>query len=342
MARKATTRQRLDALASELEPALARAFREAVETIVSQVELRRLVEALDLGDVEAAIRVLRIDQVAYRPLQEALRQAFIGGGAAVTGGMPALREPDGGGRLVIRFDVRNPRAEAWLQRESSQLVTRIVEDQRQAIRQAVTAGMEAGTNPRTTALSIVGRVNPATGQRVGGIVGLTAQQEAFVRNARAELLSGDPAQMRAYLERTRRDARFDAAVRRAITEGRALTAAEADRLTARYADRLLALRGEVIARTETLAALNTAQREAFEQAIDSGGVARQDVRRVWRTAADERVRSSHQRLNGESVGMDEQFSNGLLYPGEPGGAPEEVINCRCWADMRIDFLSNIR
>jgi hypothetical protein len=187
----------------------------------------------------------------------------------------------------------------------------------------------------------VGRINRATGRREGGIVGLTSGQARSVELARQELLSGDPAALRNYLTRKVRDKRYDRAVLRAITTGEALPAETARRAAARYSDSLLRVRGETIARTESLASLNASSREAFMQAVESGAVREQDVRRVWRTASDSRVRESHARLNGESRGLNERFSNGLLYPLEPGAPAAEVVNCRCVIDTRIDFLANL-
>lgn len=40
-------------------------------------------------------------------------------------------------------------------------------------------------------------------------------------------------------------------------------------------------------------------------------------------------RPSHSAINGEVVNIDETFSNGLSFPGDPSGPPEEVINCEC-------------
>jgi SPP1 gp7 family putative phage head morphogenesis protein len=55
----------------------------------------------------------------------------------------------------------------------------------------------------------------------------------------------------------------------------------------------------------------------------------------WRTAKDNRVRSTHRVLEGEIVAIGTPFSNGLLYPGDTDGPIEEWINCRCTA---IAFL----
>ena len=55
----------------------------------------------------------------------------------------------------------------------------------------------------------------------------------------------------------------------------------------------------------------------------------------WVTVEDERVRDSHAELHGMVVPVGEEFPNGLMFPGDPSGPPEEVYNCRCtleWVD----------
>lgn len=50
----------------------------------------------------------------------------------------------------------------------------------------------------------------------------------------------------------------------------------------------------------------------------------------WVSSGDERVRESHQYLNGQIVPLSKLFSNGLEYPGDMlRGKAEEVIRCRC-------------
>jgi hypothetical protein len=239
----------------------------------------------------------------------------------------------------VRFDGRNPRAERYLAERSSGLIVEILEDTRDGVRAWVANSMVDGRNPRSTALDIVGRVNRATGRREGGIVGLTSQQMGYVANMRADL--ADPERMAGYFDRARRDKRFDGLVRRAMRDGKPLAQADIDRIAARYSDRLLALRGETIARTETIRGLNASRDEALRQLVDTGAVRRQDVRKIWRSTGDGRTRDTHMAMEGESVGIDEAFSNGLMYPGDPSGPAEETINCRCWLDQRIDFLANV-
>jgi HK97 family phage portal protein len=84
-------------------------------------------------------------------------------------------------------------------------------------------------------------------------------------------------------------------------------------------------RAERIARTETTAALNM----GYEESLKATGVRR----KMWVTAHDERVRESHQQMEGEIVDLDDYFvlpsGARLRFPCDPEGQPEEVINCRC-------------
>lgn len=251
--------------------------------------------------------------------------------------------------MVSRFDARNPRAERWLREHSGNLIEGIVEDGKDAVRLVLEAGQSDGRNPRATALDIVGRLNRATGRREGGILGLNSAQTDAVIRARADLLSGDPARLRNYLTRGRRDKRFDRLVTKAIREGRPVSRADADAITGRYKDRLLALRGETIARNETLAGLNAGKEEGIRQLIDAGKVQRSQVKKIWRATGDSRTRDSHMALNGVEIGIDEPFISPLtgaqmMYPHDTSrGAPaSEIIQCRCFYEVKIDYLSPFR
>lgn len=81
--------------------------------------------------------------------------------------------------------------------------------------------------------------------------------------------------------------------------------------------------------TMTNRAENQARFDANEQISEDFGVKRY---KTWITVGDERVRESHEGLDGMTIPIDEPFPNGLMYPCDPSGAPEEVCNCRCWLD----------
>ena len=336
----ASNRSNFDQLLDKYEPVLKAAFLDAIADIRNHVTLKLLVERLERGDVAGALDVLQIEREAFGKLELAFAEAYNAGGIDLADGLK-LRDPQGQ-RIVFRFAVRNPEAEAWLAEHSATMVTRIVEDQRQGIRQALTEGLAAGQNPRRTALDVVGRVSRVTGKREGGIIGLTAPQAEYVASARQEIVSGD---LRAYLARERRDKRFDGAVRKALAEGRALDAALVDRIIGRYADRLLALRGEMLSRTETMMALGKSRDDAMRQAIASGKVDPMLVTKRWRSASDDRVRHSHRALNGDEVGFYGAFQSpsgaSLRFPGDPDAPIRETSGCRCTLEYRVDYTAQL-
>ena len=79
------------------------------------------------------------------------------------------------------------------------------------------------------------------------------------------------------------------------------------------------------ARTAVTGAQNGGRFDAMERAKEEGV----GLKKVWMATLDDRVRDSHAILDGEERELDEEFSNGLLYPGDAEGEPSEVYNCRC-------------
>lgn len=85
-----------------------------------------------------------------------------------------------------------------------------------------------------------------------------------------------------------------------------------------------------IIRTEGHRVQQTSARDAQYAAKAKGA----DVLKQWDAALDGRTRDSHARVDGEIRELDEKFSNGLRFPGDPHGSAAEVINCRCTSDTR--------
>lgn len=86
------------------------------------------------------------------------------------------------------------------------------------------------------------------------------------------------------------------------------------------------------ARTMITAAQNTGRQKSYERASENGI----NLRKEWVATLDSRTRQSHRRLDGEIVGLNEKFSNGLAFPGDPNGSPSEVYNCRCTMVAALD------
>ena len=98
-----------------------------------------------------------------------------------------------------------------------------------------------------------------------------------------------------------------------------------------------------IARTEGHRIQCQAGMDACHKAKDMGA----DVVKQWDATLDARTRDSHAKVDGEIKELDEEFSNGLMFPGDTDGAAAEVINCRCallqrarWAlKEKVDYVT---
>ena len=81
------------------------------------------------------------------------------------------------------------------------------------------------------------------------------------------------------------------------------------------------------ARTMVTGAENKGRQDSYARASADGII----LDKEWIETNDKRTRHTHRHkpvgVGGEIVGQDEAFSNGLMYPGDPNGRPEEVYNC---------------
>lgn len=166
-------------------------------------------------------------------------------------------------------------------------------------------------------------------------VGLTAHQERIVNNYRRLLEKGSTDA----LERTLRDRKFDGVLSRSLKGGEPLTNKQIDRMSEAYRTKFKAYRAANIARTEALKAANNARYMAHKQAA-SQGMSEDTVIRTWHSMEDEKVRDTHEELNGQQVeGMDEPFESDsgalLMFPGDPTAPADEIVNCRCFVTYRM-------
>ncbi|MEC0125337.1 phage minor head protein [Paenibacillus pabuli] len=125
---------------------------------------------------------------------------------------------------------------------------------------------------------------------------------------------------------------------RAIKEGntpseRALLVQEISSLVATGEDGPFTMqRAQRISRTMSTAAANGGKLEGWKQSEVAKG-------KKWRSAAGARTRKTHRKANGQVVDLDKPFKVGkskLMYPGDPAGSPEEIINCRCTMQLVLD------
>ena len=79
------------------------------------------------------------------------------------------------------------------------------------------------------------------------------------------------------------------------------------------------------ARTMMTSAENKGRVDAYQELREMGI----NLKEVWVATLDGRTRKSHRWLHDTTKDEEGYYLNGLAYPGDPDGDPEEVYNCRC-------------
>jgi len=321
-----TTRKQIEELIARLEPTLRKAFQQALDDWRRNVDLDALADALKRGDIEAGIRAANIQPAALNGFLTAREAAFEAAGTVELSSL----------RLNIIFNARHLRGEQQLSHYGAQFVQAVSDDTRAMLRTSLTDSLSRGQGAKAAARGI------------RGMIGLTDSQAGWAINLRRKL-ENDPKGLLSEFAADGyklRDKRLDGIVRRAVKAEKPIAAADIEKIVTAYQNRAIRWRSENIARTETLRAVQAGNFEAYQQAVESGKIAAQNVRKVWNSAHDKRVRDTHRELDGESVGLNERFvsSSGarLRYPLDPAAPLSETAQCRCSLTYRVDHLANIR
>jgi hypothetical protein len=325
----------LQEIATAQQRAVTKAFTDAIQSVKDQAVMTEIAALLDRGDIEGVVSLLQLDPATFRPLENATLAAYEVGGT--TGASQVGRIPVAAGTLVARFNVRLPRAESWIRTLSSQRIVEIAEESKTVIRSVLRSALAQGQSPRTTALDLVGRIDPLTRRRTGGFIGLTESQAQWVVNARTELETLDPN----YLTRELRDRRLDGAFKKAIRDQVPLKARQIDTAITRLQARTLRYRGESIGLTESVNALRAGQNESIMQALEIGEIEQEFATKTWQDTGDGKTRIAHSIADGQTVKINQPFIVGgeaLDYPGDPAGSAGMIIRCRCRSIYKMDFV----
>lgn len=314
---------RIERVISAQEAGFIRAFLNAVQSVVDANTLDELETLLLQGRVEQALETLEIaGQAMGVQYGQAFSESAIDTARFLS--QQALT-------VTVAFDQTNTRAVDAMRRNQLRIVREFTNEQRDVTRSALIDGIERGLNPREQA------------RQFRNSIGLTRRQLASVQNYRRLLTEGRAGNLpsREALDRALRDRRFDRSILASIRDNAPLPPERVDRMVQRYTQRFLRYRSEVIARTEALRSAHEGTEEMYRQAIEAGVIDPREIVRTWVTARDERVRSSHSRLNGVTRGIGETWSGlggELRFPGDPNAPASETVQCRCIVTTRIMAL----
>lgn len=96
-------------------------------------------------------------------------------------------------------------------------------------------------------------------------------------------------------------------------------------------------RARTVARTEVVGAYNGGIYDAFSMIV-ANDPGTPWVKR-WLATDDQRTRPDHREADGQVVPFSQPFDVGgfaMMYPHDPDGPPQEVINCRCTPLLEIE------
>lgn len=299
----------LDNILREHEPLIRRSFLRMVAEMRNGVDIELVADLIESGQTNQALAIV---------LQGAPNIATASGAAFLAAAQSTARQIGTTlGQIVIDYDMTNAGAVAAMQRNRLDLVQAFTNQQTAATQEAIVQGIREGLNPREQA------------RRFRDSIGLTRKQSAAVANYERALrnLSSDA------LRNKLRNRADDAAVRRAIQDGQALSNDRILRMVERYRKRMIAHRATVIARTEALRSVHEGSEAMIQQSIDEGRLEHDQIVRHWFTAKDERVRGTHRTMHKQKRGQGEPFVSGagflLMRPGDSRAPASETINCRC-------------
>lgn len=223
----------------------------------------------------------------------------------------------------ISFDPGDPASAAAMRQLQLNLIREIGNVQREVIREALASALDQGLGAQEAS------------RLFKESIGLTSHQFGAVQNYRHLLVT----QNSDALHRALRDRRFDSTVRTSIATGTPLSSTQIDRMVDRYKSRMIDMRAETIARTESLRSTNMARQAAIGQMQEQTGLEDNRIKRIWNATMDSRVRDTHAEMNGQERGKEEPFVSPagfeLMFPGDPAAPAAEVINCRCVLTLEI-------
>lgn len=332
-------------LLAEYEPSVKRAFMASVTDLNANVDWRLLLSRLGAGDVEGAIAALNISPAAWAQYSSAVTDTFAASGAAVA---TQIRET-GIGSIGIRFDMTNPRAEAWIRENVANRVTAFTQEQVEVARETIEAGYSAGKGPRQIGTDLAGRTTRPGGPRQGGVMGLDGPRARRLSAVRDGMRTPDGVQSLVIKHRDgslslRYKVNKSTANRilSAYRKGEAVPADQRATSERQYQNALLQDRGDTIAQTETSNAVLGARDEEWNQLTESGQVQPGQVRKTWRhpRGATEDHRTDHRAMAGTTVvGIDATFDfpdgTRMRYPHDPAGGAKHNVRCACHAEYTV-------
>lgn len=336
-------------LLAEWEPQMRAAFMASVTDIQAGVDWPALLGALAVFNTEAAIAALNISPAAWAEYSSTMTAAYAKAGASTA----AQIQQAGIGGVGTRFNMTNPRAQAWIAENVGVSVAGFTREQVEVARKVIEEGYALGQGPRTIALDLGGRVT--NGYRQGGVLGLDGPRAARLQTVTQGMRTAEGVKSLviqredgSLVPRYKVNPATAQRIIKAYREGTEVP--EESRVVSerQYRNALLQARADTVAETETANAVMGARDEQWRQTLDAQGLSENDVIKTWKhnRGTEKEFRPDHVAMNGQSVrGIDTPFifADGarLKYAHDPAGGAKHTIRCGCDTIFRLDHSAGL-
>jgi len=331
------TQRQIIKLIAQYSPRVREAFLNAIKDTQDNIDWDNLLRAIEDRDVEAVIKAMHISEASYQEYEDLLIDIFSDSGKDV------IRSIEGIDKLGVRWNIKNPVAEAWVEANVANKVVGITREQIELVREVVEEGIAEGKHPFQIAISIAGRAAGKRRERIGGIVGLDGQRARRYNNVVSNLTT--PEGIRSLVVehpdgsvslRYKVNKSTENRILRAYRANRGLSAKEAAISEVQYKNALLKHRADTIAQTETANAVMGGREAEWKILTQEEGVDPEHVIKRWehRRGASKHHRPDHLAMSGTVVrGLNTPFvfpdGERLRWAHDVYGSASHVINCGC-------------
>ncbi len=335
------TQRKFNERAAELEPAAGQAFVDSWQAYVNGVSLEGLQRAIFSGGSDGAARFLRTTPETIDQFGTEIQTAFVAGGAIAFATIPVKQNTPDGVRVSRVFAGTRPEDATAVTAQIDRVVRELAPSTASVVQNTLNDGLRRIISVDERMEELVGKLNPATGNREGGTLGLNQRDARTLQSVDDGFRTGNTARINSYFELDGRNKSLDGRIKRAIAKDGRIS--DTLRLEVRRAmqARLLAKRGLVFARAEVYNGIQAGRITGYNRIVAMGIVEDDSLRRVWETFIDSSTRPSHVSIDGQVRTGDEPFmfpdGTRMSQPRDGSfGAPlREIVNCRCY--VRFDF-----
>ncbi|MCH9662866.1 MAG: phage head morphogenesis protein [Gammaproteobacteria bacterium] len=336
--------RRFNEVARGLEPAAQQAFVDSWQFIVNSVSLPALERAITQGGTPAAVRLLATTRESFDLFGSSIQTSFVAGGQMAFNTIPVRQNSPEGTRVNRTFAGGRDEDLAQVAAQIDRVVNEIAPTTNKVVQNTLNNPFSRQFSLDERMEQLVGKLNRATGNREGGVLGLTDRDARTIQSVDEGFRTGDKKRIASYFELDGRDIGLDTEIRKALERSDIISDTLRAKIRRMHANRLLAKRGLVFARAEVYNGVQAGRITGYQRIVEMGIVEEDSTTKTWQAFIDGTTRASHVAIDGTTIPMDGVFT---LQGGDRMNQPRDaslgaslanIVNCRCYVGFNLKYL----